>query len=76
MAQTLSACLTAQGKPQFAAISMATAMTVKTVLYLFWLRDEAVSVFGLAYATNVAYLVAFLLNLLYNLYVSRKHRSK
>lgn len=74
--QTLSACLTAQGKPQYAAVSMAIAMSVKTVLYLFWLRDASVSVFGLAYATNVAYLVAFLLNLLYNLYVSRKHRRK
>lgn len=74
--QTLSACLTAQGKPQYAAISMAIAMTTKTMLYLFLLRDPSVSVFGLAYATNAAYLVAFLLNLLYNLYVSRKHRSK
>ena len=74
--QTLSACLTAQGKPQFAAISMAVAMTVKTVLYLFWLKDKSVSVFGLAYATNIAYAVAFFLNLLYNLLVSKKRRRK
>lgn len=74
--QTLSACLTAQGKPQYAAVSMAIAMTVKTVLYFFWLREPSVSVFGLAYATNVAYLVAFILNLVYNLYVSRKNRRK
>ena len=72
--QTLSACLTAQGKPQYAAVSMAIAMTVKTLLYLFWLRDPSVSVFGLAYATNIAYLVAFILNLMYNLIISRKHR--
>ncbi len=74
--QTLSACLTAQGKPQWAALSMAIAMTVKTVLYVIWLRDAKISVFGLAYATNIAYGVAFLLNLLYNLVVSsRKSRN-
>ena len=71
-AQTLSACLTAQGKPQYAASSMAVAMAVKTGLYLLWLRNPTISIFGLAYATNIAYGVAFLLNLLYNLYVSRK----
>ena len=68
--QTLSACLTAQGKPQYAAISMALAMLVKTALYVFWLRDPTISVFGLAYATNIAYAVAFFLNLLYNLRVA------
>ena len=71
-AQTLSACLTAQGKPQYAAISMAIAITLKTLTYSFLLRDASVSIFGLAYATNLCYLVAFLLNLLYNLKVSKK----
>ena len=33
--QTLSACLTAQGKPQYAALSMMIALTVKTGLYLW-----------------------------------------
>ena len=74
--QTLSACLTAQGKPQYAALSMLTAMTVKTVLYVFWLKDSSVSVFGLVYATNIAYGVAFFFHLLYNLIVSRKIRRK
>ena len=73
--QTLSACLTAQGKPQYAALSMMLALTVKTGLYIFWLRDPSVSVFGLAYATNIAYAVAFLLDLLYNMYISRKKRT-
>lgn len=73
--QTLSACLTAQGKPQYAAISMAFAMLVKTVLYVFWLRDPTISVFGLAYATNIAYAVAFFLNLLYNLRVATPNRG-
>lgn len=70
--QTLSACLTAQGKPKFAALSMALAVTVKTATYAFLLRDPDVSVFGLAHATNLCYLVAFLLDLVYNLAVSRK----
>jgi stage V sporulation protein B len=75
-AQTLSACLTAQGKPQYAALSMLIAVTVKTGLYVFFLRDPNISVFGLAYATNVCYLVAFLLDLVYNLIVSRKTKGQ
>jgi Na+-driven multidrug efflux pump len=74
--QTLSACLTAQGKPQYAALSMLIAMVVKTGLYVLWLRDSSISVFGLAYATNIAYAVAFLLDLLYNLYISRNKRKE
>ena len=73
-AQTLSACLTAQGKPQYAAISMAIAMLVKTVVYCFLLQNAEISVFGLAYATNIGYSVAFFLNLLYNLRVSKGTR--
>ena len=68
--QTLSACLTAQGKPQYAALSMLIAVTVKTVCYVFWLQNAKVSIFGLAYATNVCYLVAFFLNFMYNRKVS------
>ena len=73
--QTLSACLTAQGKPQYAALSMLIALTMKTGLYVFWLRDPAISVFGLVYATNIAYAVAFLLDLLYNVYITRRKRT-
>lgn len=73
-AQTLSACLTAQGKPKYAAISMAIAMLVKTLVYLVLLRNAEISVFGLAYATNIGYLVAFLLNFVYNLLVSKRRK--
>ena len=69
--QTLSACLTAQGKPKFAALSMLVAVSVKTLAYVFLLQNPEISVFGLAYATNLCYLVAFLLDLLYNLWVSK-----
>ena len=74
--QTLSACLTAQGKPQYAAISMAIAMMVKTAVYAVLLQNQEISIFGLAYATNIGYLVAFLLNFVYNLKVSKRTRSK
>ena len=74
--QTLSACLTAQGKPRHAAVSMAIAMTVKTIIYTLLLKNKEISVFGLAYATNIGYLVAFLLDFVYNLKVSKRVRSK
>lgn len=74
--QTLSACLTAQGKPKFAAFSMLVAVVVKTAAYCFLLRDPKVSVFGLAHATNLCYLVAFFLDLVYNLYVSKKRGKR
>lgn len=74
--QTLSACLTAQGKPQYSALSMLIGVTVKTGLYVWWMQSPKISVFGLAYATNVCYLVAFLLNLVYNLVVSKEKRKE
>ena len=74
--QTLSACLTAQGKPQYSAISMAIAVIAKTATYFFLLKNPQVSVFGLAYATNLCYLIAFLLDLLYNLKVSKAKKEK
>ena len=74
-AQTLSACLTAQGKPQYAAFSWGIALFVKTAAYLVWLKNPSASILGLAYATNLAYLVAFLLHLLYNFYASKKRKE-
>lgn len=74
--QTSSACLTAQGKPQYGALSMLIALTVKTGLYTWWLQKPEISVFGLVYATNIAYFVAFFLNLLYNLRVSKKRKGR
>ena len=64
--QTLSACLTAQGKPKYAAFSMGVGIVVKTVTYCLLLQNPKNSVFGLAHATNLCYLVAFLLDLVYN----------
>jgi stage V sporulation protein B len=73
--QTLSACLTAQGKPQYAAFSWLIALSVKTVAYVTWLKNPSASILGLAYATNLAYLVAFFLHLLYNFYASKKRKE-
>lgn len=65
--QTLSACLTAQGKPQYSALSMLVGVTVKTGVYVFLLKNTSVGIFGLVYATNIGYTVAFLLDLWYNI---------
>lgn len=75
-AQTLSACLTAQGKPQHSATAMAAAMLVKTAVYFVLLKNPQNSVYGLAYATNIGYLLAFLLDLVYNFIVSKKARRQ
>ena len=74
--QTLAACLTAQGKPQHAALSMLVGVTVKTVCYFFWLKNPEISVFGLAYATNLCYLVAFSMDFVYNLIILKKRIRK
>ncbi len=73
--QTLSACLTAQGKPQYAALSMLIAVAVKTALYYLWLQNPKISIYGLAYATNLCYLVAFLLDFVYNLVVAKRKKT-
>ncbi len=65
--QTLSACLTAQGKPQYSALAMLVGITVKTVVYTLLLQNPTVGIFGLAHATNIGYTVAFFLDLWYNI---------
>ncbi|MBO4939580.1 MAG: polysaccharide biosynthesis protein [Clostridia bacterium] len=72
--QTLSACLTAQGKPLYGAFSMLVGLVLKTVIYLRLLQSAEISVYGMAIATNLCYLVAFFLDLLYNLWVSKRKK--
>ena len=74
--QTLSACLTAQGKPIRAAVAMLFGMTVKTVAYAILLKNPKISVLGLAYSTNLGYLVAFIFDLLYNLSIIKTQNQK
>lgn len=73
--QTLAACLTAQGKPQYAALSMLIAVTVKTVAYTILIRNPSLSIDGLAHATNLCYAVAFALDFLFNLRVSKRKKA-
>jgi stage V sporulation protein B len=69
--QTLSACLTTLGKPLSATLSMAIGMVVKTLLCLWWVSNPRFSIYGVALATNFGYLVAFLLDLYYNIKVTK-----
>lgn len=64
--QTLSACLTAKGKAGFSAVSMFVSVLVKTGL-LFILIDEKNGIYGAAYAVNICYFIAFMLNFMWNL---------
>ena len=74
--QTLSACLTGMGKPKFAALSMGIAVAVKTALNFLLVSRPQISVFGAAIAADVCYLVAFSLDLMYNLFVTRRKKGR
>ncbi len=76
LVQTASACLTAQGKPKFAALAMLVGIVAKTGTYALLLRNAEISVFGLAHATNLCYLIAFSLDLIYNIIVSKKPKDE
>ncbi len=76
LVQTSSACLTAQGRPKFAALAMLVGVVAKTGLYVGLLQSAKISVFGLAHATNLCYLIAFLLDLIYNIIVSKRKEGR
>ena len=73
--QTAAACLTALGKPSRAAFSMGVAMSLKAVLQLWLVGNPRFSIYGAALATNFGYLVAFLLDLYYNIKVTKEDVS-
>ena len=73
--QTLSACLTAQGKPMRAVCSMTVGILVKTALELVLLPNEQLSIAGLAIATNICYAVSFALNLFFNVWRINKKKD-
>lgn len=62
--QTLSACLTALGKPSRAALSMGIAMTVKTVLNVLLVSSPSLGIFGAVIAANVGYALSMFLDFL------------
>jgi stage V sporulation protein B len=74
LVQTLSACLTAQGKPQYAALAMLVGVAVKTLLHGVWLKSPETSIYGLAHATNICYFIVVGLNFIFNMIVSRKKK--
>lgn len=73
--QTLSACLTGQGRAKTAAISMAIGVAIKLGLELVLLRVPQISVRGAAYAALACYLFALIFNLLYSIR-ERKNRLR
>ena len=75
-AQTLSACLTAQGKPKHSAVSFSVGATVRLALDFLLVRNRKFSVFGAAIAVNIGYLVAFFLDLVYNIFTTRNNGEK
>ena len=70
--QTLSACLTALGRPSRAALSMAIAMTVKTLCNVLLIGNPSIGIFGAVLAANAGYLLSFLLDLFFALRATRK----
>ncbi|MBQ8885070.1 MAG: polysaccharide biosynthesis protein [Clostridia bacterium] len=70
--QTLSACLTGLGKPKFAAISMSVAVAFRLALDFLLVSRPKISVYGAAIAADVCYLVAFALDLVYNLIITKR----
>lgn len=72
LTQTSSACLTAQGKPFCSALATSIGVTVKTLVYVLLLKNTDLGVFALAHATNLCYLVAFFIGLLYNIRIAVK----
>ncbi len=61
--QTLSACLTAMGKPMKSALAMGVAMSVKTVLNVLLVSRPALGIFGAVISANVGYALSFALDL-------------
>lgn len=69
--QTLSACLTAQGKPKYATLSMAVGVSLKLLLDFLLVRSPSFSILGAVIASNACYALVFLINLICNLRLSR-----
>ena len=69
--QTLSACLTALGKPILSAVSMLLAMLIKTAVSVWLLRMPSVGIYGAVAAASVGYATSFLLDLFFALRATR-----
>ena len=74
--QTLSASLTALGKPVRAAIAMLIAMLMKTAVNVVLLRLPEVGIYGAVAAASVGYATSFLLDLIFALRATKSRGAK
>ncbi len=70
--QTLASCLTGQGKAKIGARNMAFAVAVRLLLDFLLIGRKKFSIYGAVIASNVGYLVAFFLDLVYNLIITKR----
>lgn len=73
--QTLSGCLTAQGKPRFSAITMSVGIAIKLGLDFLLVSNPKYSIQGAVISANVCYALVFILNLIVNLSLTRKKKN-
>lgn len=73
--QTLSACLTALGRPSLAALSMGVAMAVKTGVSAFLVSIPTLSIRGAALAGDLGYLLSFLLDAIFAFFLVRRREK-
>ena len=73
--QTLSGSLTAQDKPRLSAITMSLGIAVKLGLDFLLVSRPEYSIFGAVISANVCYALVFILNLIANLFLTRKKKS-
>lgn len=69
--QTLSACLTALGRPMHSAVSMLVAMLIKTAVSVWLLQIPAVGIYGAVAAASVGYATSFLFDLFFALHATK-----
>ncbi len=74
--QTLSACLTALGKPSKAALAMGIAMLVKTVLNIVLVSRPSLGILGAVIAADVGYALSFALDGWFAFRAARLQSSK
>ena len=72
--QTASACLTARGKPKLSALAVGVGVVVKIAADYWLVSKPEFSVFGAVIATNLCYLTAFTLTLVFHLWLNKKEK--
>ena len=73
--QTLSGCLTAQGKPRLSTLTTSLGIALKLLLDFILVSNPKHSIFGAVIAANACYALVFVSNLIVNLSLTRKKKS-